>query len=264
MATFAYGHPKTGRPYREDQNYYYLCDELNRKIPVPDAVRRTKVHGGEVESSFLLEGFSIFRKLDRTTTRLFDRHISDFKSILDWGCGCGRLTRYLHDLPPRSSVTGIDIDSDNIQWCQKNLPFGSFCPISTTPPTSLQGSAFDLIVGISIFTHLRQRDEFLWLEELKRLAAPGAILLMTIHGMDTLCRSGLARDLIEKLFKEGFLDAGQNPDLDGLDIGSYYRTTFHTEDSLRRTWGEYFSIVDIVPGYIGNHQDLVVLQKSLR
>lgn len=262
FATFSYGDPKTGRPFREEHNWYYLSDELNSAVPIPDGIRRTKVHGGEVQSSFLLEGFSAFKKLDRITSKLFNKSLKEFGAILDWGCGCGRLTRYFHDFHPKSSITGIDIDSDNIQWCQKNLPFGSFSTISPTPPTQLEDGLFDLIIGISIFTHLQEKDEFLWLKELKRLSAPGGILLMTVHGMETVARSGIQGSLIEKLLKQGFLDGGLNSNLDSLKLGDYYRNTFHTHDFLKQTWGEYFTIIDIIPGYIGNHQDLVVLQNN--
>lgn len=262
FATFSYGHPETGQPFRKEHNYYYLCEELNNKIPVPAGEKRTKVHGGDVESSFMLEGYSTFKKLEHTTLRFFNRPLREFNSILDWGCGCGRITRYFNDFHPGSSITGIDIDADNIQWCKENLLFGSFSTISTTPPTSLPEATFDLIIGISIFTHLKEKDEFLWLNELKRLAAPGGILLMTIHGMDTIHRSGLPLSAIDTFINKGFFDNVQNPNLDSLDIGDYYRNTFHTESFLKKRWSKYFKIIGIVPGYVGNHQDLVILQSK--
>ena len=41
---------------------------------------------------------------------------------------------------------------------------------------------FDLLVRLSVFTHLNEPEQFEWLDELKRIASKGAVLLMTIHG----------------------------------------------------------------------------------
>src|SRR5258708_2183742 len=41
-------------------------------------------------------------------------------AILDFGCGCGRLNRYLGE-HPHYRTFGCDVNPDLVEWCQKNL-----------------------------------------------------------------------------------------------------------------------------------------------
>jgi spermidine synthase len=45
----------------------------------------------------------------------------DLKKILDFGCGCGRVTRWAADSLPNSQIFAVDIDPDVINWCKKEL-----------------------------------------------------------------------------------------------------------------------------------------------
>lgn len=260
-AVFSYVDKETKQPLRIEHNYYYCDNHSDNAIPLPNTERRIKVHGGDSESAFLLEGFSTYMKLKLALREIVKKDYNDFLRILDWGCGCGRMTRYFRDIKG-PLITGIDIDSDNINWCRQNLPFGHFENIPIYPPTALHDSSFDLLIGISIFTHLREKEQFLWLSELQRIASDGAILLMTIHSNGTICRSGMDYDSFDVLNVNGFLDSGHNTNLDSVMQGNdYYRNTFHTHEYIMKNWSKYFEIIDIVPGYIGNHQDLVIMRK---
>jgi len=259
-AVFKFINSNTGLPFNEKHNYYY-CDPLADKPLLPDSERRKRVHGNEDEITFRLEGYSTYMKLKLAMRRLFGRDYGDFSRILDWGCGCGRMTRYFKDLK-WGSITGVDIDADNVNWCQQHLNFGRFLTIPLHPPTNLNDSSFDLLIGISVFAHLREGEQYEWLSELRRIASEEAILLMSVHGGMAVCRSNFLFSLFEAWKTRGFLDVGPNPDLDGV-IGEqdYYRNTFHTSDYVRENWSKYFEIVDIMPGYVGNLQDLVIMRK---
>lgn len=260
-AVFSYVDRQTKQPLKNEHNYYYYDLKTDKMLPIPDVERRIRVHGGGSESAFLLEGFSTYMKLKLALQKIVKKDYNDFLNILDWGCGCGRMTRYFRDIKG-PLITGIDIDSDNINWCRRHLPFGHFENIPMYPPASFQNSSFDLLMGISIFTHLREKEQFKWLDELKRLASDGAVLLMSIHSDSTLCRAGVDYNRYAVLKKKGFLDIGSNPNLDSVMQGDdYYRNTFHTHEYIMEHWSKYFEIIEIIPGYIGNHQDLVVMRK---
>jgi len=254
---------RSGRAVNPLHDYFYY-DRRDDAYAFPPPANRRRVHGAEVESAFRLEGYTTFQKLRRILRERFGRDYTDFRTILDWGCGCGRMTRYFHWLA-KTRVTGIDIDAGNIGWCRANLKFGNFVPVSMHPPTLLRDGHFDLLIGISIFTHLLERDTRDWLEELRRISAPGAVLLMTIHSDATAARSNLPEALWRQWKDTGFADAGANPDLESeMSVQDYYRNTFFTHDYVRENWSRYFEIVDIVPGYVGNHQDLVIMRRPAR
>jgi hypothetical protein len=46
------------------------------------------------------------------------KRLGDFRSILDYGVGCGRVIRRFRDLYPNADLTGADIDEEAIAWLQ--------------------------------------------------------------------------------------------------------------------------------------------------
>lgn len=261
-ACFSFIDSETKTPLRSEHNYYCFDITMDKKLPVPDEKRRVRVQGNSSEKVFLLEGFTTFMKLKLTCNKIVGKDFNDFSSILDWGCGCGRLIRYFEYVKD-ALVTGIDIDPDNIEWCRKYFPFGNFIAISKHPPTSFPDASFDLLIGISVFTHLKEKVQFEWLKELHRIACNDAILLMTIHGQEAIKRSVLSPEFLIPLRIKGFLDVGSNPGLDDIIEGdNYYRNIYHRHRYIESKWSKYFDIIDIIPGYIGNLQDLVVMRKK--
>ena len=257
---FSYVNTESKIPYKESQNIYFHRDQSQA---LPPAAYRARVHGSEHEASFLLEGSSNFEKTRRALLKYAGKDYREFNRILDWGCGCGRLTRHFSGIADSCSITGVDIDAESIDWCSRHLGFGKFTSISPNPPASFENDSFDLIIGISIFTHLREEDQFAWLEELHRIADKGAILAVTTNGTTTIYRSGSFQLLRDLTANEGYLDLGASFDIsDVIEDQSYYRNTYHMHKYIRSRWSSYFEIVEIVPGCIGNSQDLVILRKK--
>lgn len=104
-------------------------------------------------------------------------------SILDWGCGPGRIVRHLPLLlPEQNKIYGCDYNSNYINWCKKNIPAVSFLENDLLPPAGFSDNSFDWIYGLSILTHLSLQSHQAWIEELFRILKPGGLLLITTHG----------------------------------------------------------------------------------
>lgn len=115
---------------------------------------------------------------------LLTKYISkeDLK-ILDWGCGPGRIIRHLPNLfGPNCSFFGTDYNSKSIKWCSKNIPNINFSKNNLLPPLNFENNQFDIIYGISIFTHLSKDNHHSWINELHRVLKKGGILLLTSAG----------------------------------------------------------------------------------
>jgi SAM-dependent methyltransferase len=249
---------ETALPLREEFNLYYADDGAPE---LPDAARRRRVAGNDSADLFRLEGFGIFKKLDLALRRATSKSLGDFTDILDWGCGCGRVTRNFH-LLPGVRLVGTDIDHDNINWCREHFNFGKFLESPLHPPMDLPKESFDLIIGISVFSHLREPDQQDWLAELARVAKPGAVLLMSTLGESSVCCGKWTTKMWTEWQQSGVFITEDNSGL-GAYIGDdeFYVTTYITEDFIRRNWSRTFEILDFIPGYIGNYQDLVVMRK---
>lgn len=103
--------------------------------------------------------------------------------VLDWGCGPGRVIRQMKELLDRSSsLYGTDYNKDSIAWCSANLPGIDFNLNGLEAKLPYASNTFDLIYGISIFTHLSEEKHQEWYAELHRVVKPGGIMILTTQG----------------------------------------------------------------------------------
>ena len=122
--------------------------------------------------------------------RLFDEHRSDPRQepvrVLDFGCGCGRMTRHLAMRPEKWRVYGCEVNPEHVAWCQRHLPNVQTSRVPEAPPTGYADAQFDLIFCFSVFTHLPEVRAGQWLHEFARILAPDGIFIMTTHGVPAL------------------------------------------------------------------------------
>lgn len=173
------------------------------------------------------------------------RNLEAFQRILDFGCGCGRTLIHLSSLAPNAKFYGTDIDKQAIDWCQRNLKFGTFSVSRETPPLQYEADMFDFIFAISVFTHLNEDYQFRWLEELKRIALPGAILLVTVDSSFV----GEKDFVFEHSYEKGLFPA-------------WYQNTSHSQEYVFSHFSSFFEIIGYFPRGMNNHQDVVMLQKA--
>lgn len=244
-----------GRAYR---TAWFLADPAQElEIPSPERIQR--INGSTDVPNFLLGGATIVKRLERLLLERFGRPLASFKSILDWGSGAGRLARYLSKLTPH--VTGIDIDPDNIRACQQSIPQARFQAIDLMPPTPFPDGAFDLVLGLSVMTHLDEPTQNSWLAELQRVTCPGGLLLLSIQGLAQMALYRAPAHWQPGIQQQGIYFTGRNSQLDDVisDI-EYYKDIIHSHDYIFQEWGKYFDVIDIVEAVAGN-QDLVILQR---
>ena len=117
-------------------------------------------------------------------TRILSRNgrpIGNFRSLLDFGCGCGRITRHLVHLD-NASITGVDVDTKLVDWARRRLPFGRFLANGMRSSLPFSDGEFDFVFAISVFTHLREDLQRHWMAELMRVLHSDGVLLLTVKG----------------------------------------------------------------------------------
>jgi SAM-dependent methyltransferase len=114
----------------------------------------------------------------------FKKHIElKDKKILDWGCGPGRVIRHLPKVIGNGcEFYGTDYNSKSIEWCSENIPGVHFNTNSLDAKLPYSDNFFDVIYGISIFTHLSEQMHFDWYNELFRILKPQGIMFLTTQG----------------------------------------------------------------------------------
>ena len=196
------------------------------------------------------------------------RRIEDFDRVLDFGCGCGRVLRWLGDLPPTTSVHGCDIDPEAVEWLRSDLPHFAVLRNEPLPSLEYRSASFDLVLCHSVFTHLDEAYQDAWLQELCRVTVDDAILLISFMGDHAFAKrvheeASLAATpelLRAERNREGLLF------LPGDDVGlpDFYQTTYHANWYVFEHWSRYFNVLAHVERGALNYQDLLVLKRPRR
>jgi len=198
------------------------------------------------------------------------RTLDSFRRVLDFGCGPGRVTRWLEPLAGIWELHGCDIDRQAIDYDQRHIPFASFEHTAPQPPLPWSEGYFDLVINHSVFTHIDEIHQDLWLEELNRIVTPGGFLVLSVHGDfafqvaerdmrgggedPKVWRSALERHGILFIADDGYL-GGVFPD--------FYHTTFHAPWYIFSRWAKWFDIRSYLPKADLGFQDVVVLQRRM-
>ncbi len=107
--------------------------------------------------------------------------LDQMDSILDFGCGCGRIGRWFSDLS-RPLINGCDYNGELVEWCDANLGFMQARKTELRPPLPYQDESFDFLYACSVFTHLPVELVGRWMAEFGRVVKPGGLIWFTVHG----------------------------------------------------------------------------------
>jgi ubiquinone/menaquinone biosynthesis C-methylase UbiE len=183
------------------------------------------------------------------------------RDVMDFACGPGRVIRCFHELAPTARLVGSDIDGEAIDWAKTNLgDIASFDVNRPAPPIDFADASFDVIYSISLFTHIDERSQDVWLGELARLLSPGGALVVSVHGRFTM--PACTDDERARLERQGIafrVDRKGRFKLDGLP--DFYQTTYHTRAYIERHWTRLFDLRAYREGGLHGHQDLILLVK---
>lgn len=224
-------------------------------LPMPPAALIVRVAGTPDAAWFLESG----RLADEAIRDVLERDgapVETLDAILDFGCGCGRVTRRWagrHGV----EVSGSDRDERAIEWCRRNLPFAQFETNGLAPPLVFDDDAFDLVYALSVLTHLPEELQLLWLRELHRVLQPGGRLVLSTHGAHYLRRLG---PIERARFEAGDLVVRWEE-----AAGSNLCAAYHPRSYVERTLpASGFALADFVEeGAKGNPaQDLYLLRKA--
>ncbi len=235
--------------------------------PLPPPHLRHRVIGDYRADRFHEAGLLALRDLERALLAE-GRAWTDLGDVLDFGVGCGKLLRWLRTAAPHLRVRGTDIDSWAVSWLRGAYDGVDVRRNEEWPPLDYPDASFDLVVAISVFTHLDGPHQLAWLRELRRVLRSGGILLATYEGRSkwagffaTAPEHPGMREYRRRYESEGFLFvtndgwAGVFPD--------FYHSTFQTPEFVRERWGQELEVRAVIPdGLRGNwgNQDLVVLR----
>ncbi|HVD87027.1 MAG TPA: class I SAM-dependent methyltransferase [Solirubrobacterales bacterium] len=196
-------------------------------VPIPPPRLRLLVDGRTGDSeAFLRVGEQMCGAIQGAVASLGTAP-AELRTVLDFGCGCGRVARHW-SRAEGPEIYGCDYNPDLVAWCSSNLPSLRVTRNQLAPPTPYVTGSFDLIYGLSVFSHLDEPLQGSWLAEFRRLLRPGGLLVLSVLG-DRL------RHRLDAGERERF-DRGQvvvkRPRLAGRNLCTVYHPRVYVTDEL--------------------------------
>lgn len=175
-------------------------------------------------------------------------------SVLEWGCGPGRIIRHLHPFFTNARIFGTDYNAETISWASSAIDRISFTVNQLAPPLPYAKESFDAIYCLSVFTHLSEAMHFAWFQELIRVTKPNGIVIFTTHG-DRYKSKLLPSEL--KQYEEGRLVVR-----DKVLEGSRLFTAFQPPDFVRHHLAVSHGVLEHITSTPILIQDVWVIRKS--
>jgi dTDP-6-deoxy-L-talose 4-dehydrogenase (NAD+) len=245
----------------------------NNISPIPHHELRDRVSGSIDAKWFDESGAITVNEWSRALASI-GKQFGDFKTIVDFGCGCGRTLRHLAlQMLPDQKLIGLDPDREAIEWLENNYHGDSISAftLNDEPPSRLEDESVDLILSHSVFTHLPEDVHFAWLQELSRVLKRDAILVVSFHGekvvdgyyssLVSLGRVQEAKEFLTSMSTQGFFHVAGRRDVE-MPLPIYYGAAFHTISYITEKWLTSFQLLGWFPMFALNLQDVLLLRKK--
>jgi len=232
-----------------------------RPVPPPETWISEKY--GKTREDYLDSGRRDVQDMLRIT-QAADVNLADLGHILEFGCGDGRMIRWLDHLAEGREIWGADIEAGRIVWCKQHLtpPF-HFVTTTTVPHLPFEDRYFGFIYAGSVFTHIDDLADA-WLAELRRVLRPGGKLFVTVHLKNDIGllnekhrHSGLARLLRSSPDYQAYIHSDYDMFTIGRSSASY---VFYDLEYLRKSLEPMFRILSVTPE-VRLYQNAVLLER---
>lgn len=150
------------------------------KMPSREIQRRWNGHSG---NELLLKTTNVARLLQVCSWSMRAAPIGG--TVLDYGCGWGRLTRLLAYFTDPDGIYALDPMEDSLGACRAHGVHSHLSLIPTKPESlPLQGRGFDFAVAYSVLTHTPPDVTSAVLSCLRRHASPNSVLACTVRPLE--------------------------------------------------------------------------------
>jgi SAM-dependent methyltransferase len=269
-----------------------VLDALKRNRRLYQAARRARMQVGRVVpprrleglpgrvhfNDFMLEdttprGVERYRERALNVIRLIERSLDsggrsfdDIRSWLDFGCGYGRVIRFLVERADPERVYASDVIEEAVDFCASE--FGVSPRHSRAALADLELGRFEFVYAISVLTHLNEENGLVLLQLLRDSLEPRGIVLFTTHGrwsLDNIATYGAPYEALKQ-------DVMRRVREDGVAFVPYhhyaedsYGMTWHSADyvrsQMRRLHGDEMTLLFHEPHGLDGHQDVFAYQR---
>jgi SAM-dependent methyltransferase len=196
-----------------------------------------------------------------------DRGYDDVERWLDFGCGYGRVIRFLVEQVPPDRIWASDVIKEGVDFCRSE--FGVQPLYSQRDLEELRLGPFDFIYAISVLSHLSERNSRALLRLLGDALHPRGIAMFTTHGQRSLANPALyGAEYGER--REEIADTVAAHGMTFLPYafagGDDYGMAWHSREWVEKTVAELHRdavrLIRFVPHGLDDHQDVFAFQRD--
>jgi SAM-dependent methyltransferase len=211
----------------------------------------TGAHGAPLLQQSLL----FVKSIEAAFPRLVGRPLRN-ASMLDFGCGWGRLLRLMLWFSHPDKIFGVDTWERSLQLCADHRVLGSLAQCDRViERLPFEDRQFDLIYAFSVFTHLSEEAMMAAQNAIRQKIKPDGLLVITIRPMEYWLNHPIHADpgryteILEQHNSQGFAFVQGWGDI-GHDPEGTYGDTSMSFDYLQKNWRSWQ-----VCGYDHNFED---------
>lgn len=194
-------------------------------------------------------------------------------SVLDFGCGWGRLTRFFaRDVQP-GRLCACDPVEDILEVCRSTRVPARLARSDFLPRALPFEDRFDLVFSFSVFTHISETAHEACLDAIHAAMRAGGVLVVTIRPPAYLHQSPLAAPLLDKLGSDPlaalarprylFAAHGADPGHPQYQGGEMtYGETVISLPYVRERWSPRFELLDVALLAGDMHQVVLTLRRG--
>lgn len=202
---------------------------------------------------YLADGWRTLSELMRLLESV-DCKLSSTRRFLEFASGFGRFTRHLVTTIGAERVVVSDVVAGSVDFLRSEMGVSGFYSAHSPAELELRPD-FDLIVVLSLFSHLPATTWSPWLERLYGGLGPGGSLVITTHGEKCAMSSGI------QLPPEGFffVPESESQALPGHEYGCTFTSREYVFGAISRIAPE--AQVAFRPAHFWGNQDAFVIRR---
>ncbi len=192
--------------------------------------------------------------------------------VLEMGAATGRVLRHIAVQGKFPEIWATDLNQRHVRWVNEFLDPSIRCFHNhALPHLPIADNRLDFFCAFSVFTHI-DTFETAWIAEMYRVLRPGGLAYVTFqteHSWDVLKElEPNDRQLLvlrkTDWFRDDLLQAPLSAErlvARHSQVGPYRGMVFHHTSLIRKNWGKYFEILDLIPMYHGMNQSVAIIRK---
>lgn len=114
---------------------------------------------------------------------LVDCGLRDGMSIVDLGCGSGRIAKYIGKRMHDVEYLGIDVVPELLDYARSQTPEHFRFVLNHELAIPAPDNSADFLFAFSVFTHLLHEESIIYLDHARRVVRPGGLIVFTILEM---------------------------------------------------------------------------------